>query len=217
MAIFDRLVPGYDLGMLPLELVALRRLRRRAFSSLEGRMLEIGTGTGVNLPFYGPGAQVVALDTSRPMLDVVARRSTEATVWPVQADAQCLPFADGCVEIVTGSLLFCSVADPAQGLAEVWRVLKASGRLLLVEHTRGSGLGVWLTELLNPLWMAFSKVCHLNRETTQTVTAAGFRLVRLEKRVFGIFRLIEAVKAPLVGCSASSARNRMPCCRPAGG
>jgi ubiquinone/menaquinone biosynthesis C-methylase UbiE len=199
--IFDGLVSGYDLGMLPLELVALRRLRRRAFSGLEGRVMELGVGTGVNLSLYGPGASVVAVDASRPMLDAAVRRPTRAKVWPIQADAQALPFADGSFESVTASLVFCSISDPAQGLAEARRVLRKptagereAGRLVLVEHTRGSGLGAWLTDLLNPLWMLFSRVCHLNRETVQTVVEAGFRLVRLETRVLGIFRLIEAVR-----------------------
>jgi ubiquinone/menaquinone biosynthesis C-methylase UbiE len=148
----------------------------------------------VNLPLYGPGAQVVALDASGPMLAQASRRPTQAPVRPVQADVEHLPFADGSFDAVTGSLLLCSVESPARALAEMRRVLVAGGRLVLVEHTRGKGLGAWLTDILHPLWFAFNGICHLNRETGRAVAAAGFRLVREETRGLGIFRVIEGQK-----------------------
>lgn len=196
MSVFDGLASGYDLGMLPLELLALRALRAEAFGAVSGNVLEAGVGTGVNLPLYAADARVVGVDASRPMVEVAAGRPTGATTLPVEADVQHLPFADGSFDTVTGSLLFCSVADPARGLAELRRVLAEGGQLRLVEHTRGDGLGAWLTDLFHPLWFAFNGVCHLNRETVETVDQAGFRLTRLESRVLGIFRLIEAVKDP---------------------
>ncbi len=180
--------------MLPLELLVLRGLRRRAFPPVQGRVLELGVGTGVNLPLYGPQARVVALERSRPMLAQAARRPVRATVRPVQGDVQRLPFPDGYFDVVTGSLLFCSVADPRRGLAEVWRVLAPGGRLVLIEHTRGRGAAALLTDALHPLWCAISRECHLNRETTRTVTEAGFHLLRVEARVWGVFRWIEGVK-----------------------
>jgi ubiquinone/menaquinone biosynthesis C-methylase UbiE len=151
-------------------------------------------GTGVNLPLYGPGARIVALDASRSMLESARQRVARAGLWAVQADVQHLPFADGSFETVSGSLLFCSVDDPARGLAEAWRALAAGGRLLLLEHTRGQGLGAWLTDLLHPLWYAWNGVCHLNRRTVQTVVAAGFHLMRDEAHALGILHLIEALK-----------------------
>ena len=165
MSVFDHIVAGYDLGMLPLELIALRGMRRRAFGSLEGEILELGAGTGVNLPLYGSGARVVVVDLSLPMLQVVPQRPTEAAVWRVQADVERLPFPEGTFQTVTGSLVFCSVVDPARGFAEIWRVGREGARLLLIEHTRGEGLGAWLTDLFAPLWLSISDVCHLNRET----------------------------------------------------
>jgi len=192
MGVFDNIVSGYDLGMLPLEWAALRELRRRAFPPLAGRVLELGVGTGVNLPLYSPGAEVVALELSAPMLARARRRPARAVVRPLQADAQRLPFVDGVFDVVAGSLLFCSLAEPARALAEVRRVLRPGGRLVLIEHTRGRGLGAWLTDVLHPAWYAFNGVCHLNRRTAQAISAAGFQLARVEERVLGIFRLIEA-------------------------
>ena len=94
---------------------------------------------------------------------------------------------------MAASLVFCSVSDPARGLAEARRVLRSGGRLVLLEHTRGSGLGRWLTDALHPLWCAWSRECHLNRETARSVVEAGFRVQRVEQHALRIVRVIEAV------------------------
>lgn len=191
--IFDSLASGYDLAILPLEMVVLRRMRR-AFAAIKGQVLEVGVGTGVDLPLYPPEATVVAVDLSRPMLRRALRRPARARRWAVQADIHRLPFRDGALDAVTGSLVFCSVADPERAPGEVHRVLRPGGRLLLLEHTRGRGLGAWLTDRLHPLWLAWNGVCHLNRETARSAQEAGFHLLREESRILGIFRLLEGVK-----------------------
>jgi ubiquinone/menaquinone biosynthesis C-methylase UbiE len=192
MGVFDGLSVVYDQGMLPLELLLLRRLRQRTFPPIGGDVLEVGVGTGVNLPLYGPEARVTGCDASGEMLPWASHRHTRARVTLVQADTQCLPFADGSFDVVTASLVFCSVADPARGLAEARRVLQVSGRLVLLEHTRGSGLGAWLTDTFHPLWHAWSRECHLNRETAHIVAEAGFEVQRVERHALGIVRVIEA-------------------------
>ncbi len=194
MSVFDGISTGYDLGLLPLELAVLRALRRRVFTRLTGRVLEVGVGTGVNLPLYGQDVQVVASDASAPMLAQAVRRPARAIIWPAQADVQRLPFANGSFDTVAGSLLFCSVADPLRGLDEVRRVLTPNGRLVLLEHTRGDGLGAWLTDRLHPLWYRMSRECHLNRRTDKTIVQAGFQLINVESRFLGIFRIIEGSK-----------------------
>lgn len=193
-SVFDVLASGYDLGIWPLEVTILRRMRRRAFPKVEGQVLEVGVGTGVNLPLYPPTATVVALDASAPMLRRALRRPARARVRAVQADLHHLPFRDGAFDAVTGSLVFCSVADPQRALLEVHRTLRSGGRLVLLEHTRGYGPGAWLTDFFHPLWLAWNGVCHLNRETGQTVRKVGFRLQREESHILGIFRLLEGVR-----------------------
>ena len=192
MSIFDDVSSVYDRGMQPLEWLIFRRLRRRMFPLLRGDVLELGVGTGVNLPLYEPGARVIGCDASGEMLAWAARRHPQAPVTLAQADAQRLPFTDGSFDVVTASLLFCSVADPAQGLAESRRVLRPGGRLVLLEHTRGSGLGAWLVDALHPLWHTWSRECHLNRETTRAVAEAGFKVQHVEQHALGIVRVIEA-------------------------
>ena len=190
----------YDRGMLVLERLILRRLRRRAFPRLGGDVLELGVGTGVNLSLYELGARVTGCDASRDNLAWAACRRTQVPVTLVQADVQHLPFADGSFDVVTASLLFCSVADPARGLAEARRVLRRpepaegrpGGRLVLLEHTRGTGVGAWLTDALQPLWEIWSSECRLNRDTVRTVAEAGFEVQRVEHHALGIVRVIEA-------------------------
>ncbi len=192
MGVFDGISSAYDVGLLPLEWLIFRRLRQRIFPVLMGNVLELGIGTGINLPLYGPEARVMGCDASGPMLAVAACRCASARVGLAQADAQCLPFADSSFDVVAASLVFCSVADPARGLAEARRVLRPGGRLVLLEHTRGSGVGAWLTDTLHPLWHAWARDCHLNRETVRTVAEVGFRVERVEEHALGIVRVIEA-------------------------
>ncbi len=208
MSTLDGPSSTYDRGMLLLERLIFRQLRRRIFPRLGGDVLELGVGTGVNLPLYGSGARVTGCDANGEMLAWAARRDARALAALVQADAQRLPFADGSFDVVAASLVFCSVADPARALAEARRVLhrpapacpergrraegRPGGRLVLLEHTRGNGLGAWLTDVLHPLWDTWSRECRLNRETVRTVAAAGFQVQRVEHHALGIVRVIEA-------------------------
>jgi ubiquinone/menaquinone biosynthesis C-methylase UbiE len=193
MSTFDGLSAVYDQGMQPLEWFVFGRLRRQIFPALRGRVLELAVGTGVNLPLYGPGAHVTGCDLSPDMLAWASRRQTRGRVTLVRADVQYLPFPDASFDVVTASLAFCSITDPLQGLGEARRVLRPGGRLVLLEHTRGSGLGAWLTDVLHPLWHTWSRECHLNRETAQNVARAGFWVQRVEQHALGIVRVIEAV------------------------
>jgi ubiquinone/menaquinone biosynthesis C-methylase UbiE len=193
MQVFDRLSSSYDLAMLPLELLFLRRLRRRVFSGARGRVLEIGVGTGVNIPRYGPGVDLLALDESRDMLQLAARRPHRARLRLLQADAQAIPLADDSCDGVMGSLVFCSINDPAPALAEIRRVLRPGGQLVLLEHVRGErGALRWLTDRLDPAWHRLSKSCHLNRDTARAVEEAGLYVLRAPRHMPGILQVIVA-------------------------
>jgi ubiquinone/menaquinone biosynthesis C-methylase UbiE len=202
-ASYDALASGYDLFMWPLERVLFARLRQRALRALRlcrnsgafpRLLLEVGVGTGANLPLYPASSRVVAVDVSAEMLAVARRRRTRAVVQLSQTDVHHLAFPDATFDGVVGSFLLCNVTDPPAVLQEVRRVLRPGGRLFLLEHVRGAHPWVArLTDLLDLPWNAWNRNCHLNRETEATVASAGFTVARSERYALGVVQLIEAV------------------------
>ncbi len=192
---FDRIASPYDRGMAPLEKLGLRRLRSRLVPHARGKVLEIGVGTGANLPFYPASSCVTAIDESPDMLAVAARRASGlgTCVALGQMDVESLAFPAGHFDTVVASLVFCSVVDQTRALRELHRVLDQPGVLLLLEHMRPQWRPLaWLADLLNIPWYAFNGRCHLNRETQQAVVEAGFDLVRVESLLGGLVRIIIA-------------------------
>ncbi len=193
---FDRLAAPYDRGMRPLERLWLRDLRKRLAPWARGRIVEIGIGTGANLPFYGPSARLTGVDESAEMLGFAANRAAALgkSMCLSQGDAERLPFAADSFDTVVASLVLCSVLDQSRALSELRRVLrKPDGCLLLLEHTRPDPFPLaLLADLVNIPWYRFNKRCHLNRRTLLAVNRAGFRIVRVERKVGGLFRLVRA-------------------------
>ena len=187
----------YDRGMWLLEHARLRDLRRALLAEARGAVLEIGAGTGANLPLYDDGVAVTAVEL-RPEQLAAAARKARATphagdVAVAAADAHWLPFPNAAFDTAVATLVFCSVAQPDAVLAELRRVLRPGGRLLLLEHVRGQTS--WtrrLTDWLHPLWFALQGECHLNRETAVTVASAGFRLVHTSSHARGLVQTMIA-------------------------
>ena len=193
MNVFDGAAWIYDLALAPLELAGLARLRRRLISEAHGAVLEIGTGTGLNMPYYRAGARIFALDESAEMLSTARQRPCQVCATATRADAQTLPFASHVFETVVGTLVFCSIPDPLRAFSEIRRVLEPGGKLLLLEHTRGHHrLAAALTDWLHPAWYALNGSCHLNRQTARTVAEAGLNVVSVERHAGGIVQVIRA-------------------------
>jgi len=182
--------------MAPLEKLGLARLRARLVPHAKGNVLEIGVGTGANLPFYPASTCVTAIDESPDMLTVAARRASSLAncIHLGQMDVESLAFPSGHFDTVVASLVFCSVIDQGRALGELRRVLgDPGGRLLLLEHMRPHSRPLaWLADLLNIPWYAFNGRCSLNRETQQAVVDAGFTLDRVDSMLGGLVRLIIA-------------------------
>jgi ubiquinone/menaquinone biosynthesis C-methylase UbiE len=162
----------------------LRPLRRFAAGGASGRVLEIGAGTGANLPFYD-WDRVQALELCEPdphMLRRAARRlaaldtRARARVSVHAAPAEALPFEAASFDCVVSTLVLCSVADQAQALAEALRVLEPGGELRLVEHVLGQGTEAKIQRLVQPVYGLFAAGCHLDRDTEAAVRRAGFAL-----------------------------------------
>jgi ubiquinone/menaquinone biosynthesis C-methylase UbiE len=172
--------------------------RRRVWSLVNGpRVLEVGVGTGKNIPYYPPGLQVVGIDISQRMLERARRRAERLGV-PVallQMDGQALDFPDDTFDSGVATFVFCSVPDPILGLREMRRVVRPGGRIVLLEHVRPENplLGR-LMDLLDPL-VARLMGPHINRRTVDNVRRAGLTLERVEDLgAGGIFKLIVARK-----------------------
>jgi ubiquinone/menaquinone biosynthesis C-methylase UbiE len=154
-------------------------------------VLDLGTGTGRNLPLYGPGVRVVGVDPAAPVLRRARHRAPGVPL--VRAAAEALPFRDGAFDTVVSGLAFCSVADPARALAEVRRVLRPGGRLRALEHVRSTV--AWRArwqDRLQPWWTRLTGGCHPNRDTERAVEGAGFTIDAEGRRARGQMRRFAA-------------------------
>ncbi len=153
-------------------------------ASAEGRVLELGAGTGENFKHYPPQVtEVVAVELDPHMRRQAARRvgETAAEVELVDAAGESLPFEAGSFDTVVATLVLCSVDDPEQTLSELRRVLRPGGQLLFLEHVRAptEGLARWQDRIERP-WMAVGGGCRPNRETGEAIEGNGFELRELE-------------------------------------
>ncbi len=179
---WNRYAPGYDRMSRPMEhMLGFEKNRARLFERLSGDVLELGAGTGRNLPYYPKGSWMLASDISWNML-AQARRKAEAipraVPWVI-ADAEDLPFRDGAFDAVIATGVFCCVPDPARGFREARRVLKPGGSLLLIEHVRPQGLRGRLFDLMDPLVSRLMGP-HINRATSENLKAAGLAIKQEE-------------------------------------
>jgi SAM-dependent methyltransferase len=164
------------LAMRNRELVPYRERVGRAAS---GRVLEIGIGSALNLPFYGAGVtQVVGVDPSPSLLAMARKRPGVRFPFEVlEGTGERLPFENRGFDTVVTTWSLCSVVNPVQVLLEARRVLRPGGQLLFAEHGRAPEAGVrWWQDMLDPAWKRIAGGCHLNRKMDDLVQEAGFRL-----------------------------------------
>jgi ubiquinone/menaquinone biosynthesis C-methylase UbiE len=169
---------AYDPVLRGAERAGLARLRAELIAELEGDVVELGAGTGANLDHLGDGIErFTAFEPSPAMAERLRRHAARTTDHPVEvieAPAEALPVATASVDAVVSTLVLCTVADASQALAEVRRVLRPGGRLVLLEHVRGTGTTATLQAALDPVWRTLGRGCHLTRDTRRLVEEAGF-------------------------------------------
>ena len=161
--------------------------RRRVIPLAHGTVLEIGIGSGLNLPYYGEQAErIVGLDPSVEMLRRALRPAAgcRCPVHLVQASAEAIPLRTGSVDAAVMTWTLCSIPDAPKALREVRRVLRPDGRLLFVEHGLAPEPRVerWQRRL-DPLWTRIS--CHLDRPVDRLLEEAEFEILRLETGYLG--------------------------------
>jgi ubiquinone/menaquinone biosynthesis C-methylase UbiE len=182
---YDRLASFYDLLEAPVERFRFASWRARLRDRILGdRALEVGVGTGKNLPYYPRDVKVTAVDLSPRMLERARRRASVLglEVELREMDVQDLAFPDHVFDTVFATFVFCSVPDPVLGLRELRRVCKPDGRLLLLEHMRpGNPILGLLFDLLNPMVVRMMGA-NINRRTMENIRRAGWR-IRVEERL----------------------------------
>jgi ubiquinone/menaquinone biosynthesis C-methylase UbiE len=179
---------GYDTFMSRSEKAGLRERRERLLAQADGRVLEIGGGTGLNLPHYGPNvAELVITEPEEPMARRLEKKlsSYGRTVQVLHAPAEELPFEDGSFDVVVSTLVLCTVSDQERALQEAHRVLKPGGRLLFLEHVRSDDPKIARRQdRMNGFQKRFACGCNCNRETLAKIEQHGFSVAEVEHSVF---------------------------------
>jgi ubiquinone/menaquinone biosynthesis C-methylase UbiE len=193
----------YDPFLARGERAGMRSMRAEVLAQARGDVLEIGAGTGLNMPHYPENVGSLTLtDPDSPMLDrlrqAVAGHPLEPRV--VEVPAEQLPFDDDSFDTVVSTLVLCTVIDVESTLREIRRVLRPGGQFLLVEHVRGdAGLARWQDRLHAP-WKAFGYGCHCNRDTVAALDESGFSTAELKQ---GQWKGMPAIVRPLVSGTAA--------------
>ena len=173
----------YDRQMAKTESAGLRAFRERLLAGASGDVLEIGGGTGANLPCYGPAVGSLTITEPQPsMLRHLERnvRASRPDTTVLRAPAEDLPFEDDSFDVAVSTLVLCGVDDQPRALRELRRVLRPGGRLLFVEHVRSDDPGTArLQDRMN--WLNRLVVCcDCNRPTLDSILAAGFTAAQVE-------------------------------------
>jgi ubiquinone/menaquinone biosynthesis C-methylase UbiE len=162
----------------------LAAYRARVIPAAEGRVLEIGIGSGLNLPFYSRNVtRVIGLEPSPRLLAMARRveRTGNKSVEFIEGSAEAIPLQDGSVDTVVTTWTLCSIPDALRALRDMRRVLRPGGRLLFVEHGRAPDPNVmWWQDQLTPVWKRLGGGCHLNRAIGTLIEGAGFQFDRLQ-------------------------------------
>jgi ubiquinone/menaquinone biosynthesis C-methylase UbiE len=177
-AIYDRFMRRTEAHLVP--------WRAALLSGLSGRVLELGAGTGVNLPFYPRALErLVLAEPDRHMRARLAARvgRERPGAEVVDASAEALPFDDGAFDAVVSTLVLCSVRDVERALGEARRVLRPGGALVFLEHVAADERPARLRwqRRLEPIWKRVAGNCHLTRRTAEAIAAAGFVLEACER------------------------------------
>ena len=192
---YERLSAYYDL----LEGLAERRYRswrQRLWSRVLGRrVLEVGVGTGKNMPYWPSGLSITAIDLTPGMVAQARRRSEQLGLNPDLrlGDVQALDFPAASFDTAVATFVFCSVPDPVRGLRELARVVRPGGQILLLEHLRPDNpLLAGMTDVLSPIVVQLIGA-NLNRRTLDNARLAGLDVIRVEELAMaGMYRLITA-------------------------
>jgi ubiquinone/menaquinone biosynthesis C-methylase UbiE len=187
----------YDTFMGPLEKRSFKKIRINLLSKASGKVLELGSGTGINFPLYHSLESVTAIEPSAYMIERSLQKKQKSLI-PIEivhASAEKLPFPDNTFDTVIGTLVFCTIPNVEKAIEEMKRVCKPEGRILLFEHVRmENSILAHLQDWLTPFWKKICDGCCLNRNTVQVLKENGLEILQLETYFKDLFVVAELIK-----------------------
>jgi ubiquinone/menaquinone biosynthesis C-methylase UbiE len=187
----------YDTFMGPLEQRSFKKIRINLLSKASGKVLELGSGTGINFPLYHSIESVTAIEPSAYMIERSLQKKQKSMI-PIEivhASAERLPFEDNTFDTVVGTLVFCTIPNVEKAIDELKRVCKPEGRILLFEHVRmENSILAHLQDWLTPFWKKICDGCCLNRNTVQLLKENGLEILQLETYFKDLFVVAELIK-----------------------
>ncbi len=186
----------YDKDIAFFERILFAGGREWVCAQVKGSVLEVAVGTGRNLSFYPPNARLTGIEFSPAMLEIARARAAELGIEVDlrEGDAQALEFEDASFDTVVITLALCSIPDDRKAVAEARRVLRPSGRLLLLEHVRSPLLPVRTAQRVVDLFTVRFEGDHMVREPLEHLRAEGFEIDHLERSKLGIVERVAAHK-----------------------
>ena len=185
----------YDFFMSPLEKRRFKAIRRDLIDRASGSVLEVGSGTGINFPFYHDVEKVTAIEPSEDMIERSQKRRGLAAV-PVEVlkgTAERLPFSDNVFDTVIVTLALCTIPNPEAAILEIKRVCKPNGKVLVFEHVKmDQNMLAKLQEWLTPFWKKICDGCCLNRNTVELIQANQLEILDKQSYYNGLFVQVEA-------------------------
>ncbi|OGJ55225.1 hypothetical protein A2483_05660 [Candidatus Peregrinibacteria bacterium RIFOXYC2_FULL_33_13] len=195
---YNRIARFYDVHSKFAEKIWFTKWRNQFILPLKGKVLEVGIGTGKNIGYYDKEAEVVGIDFSKKMLQIAKEKlvkSGKKNITLKQMDAENLKFKDDSFDYVVTTCVFCSVPNPIKGLKEIRRVLKPTGKLVMIEHVLSRNPVIALIEQAGNPVTKFFMGANINRNTKQEIINSGMEIIKDENlALVDVFRLFIAKK-----------------------
>jgi ubiquinone/menaquinone biosynthesis C-methylase UbiE len=194
---YNRFSKLYDVLEKPIERFKFSPLRERARTFLNGKILEVGIGTGKNMPYYPNNIEVIGIDFSKGMLVKAQNRKDKLSLQNVslfEMDIENMSFREESFDTVLSAFVFCTVPRPIKGLQEVYRVLKSGGTAVFIEHMKSENpllnIPLYMMNIFTTAFLGTSTI----RETQKNIEKVGFKIERAHNEWFDIVRFIIAKK-----------------------
>lgn len=194
---YSRVSHFYDFFEYPIERFLFKKLRTEVISFAKKKTLEVGVGTGKNLPYYKSEIDLTAIDFSPGMLGIAQHKYRNTMLKKLtfrKMDVQNLSFDDNTFDTIISTFVFCTVPDPISGLKELHRVLKPSGKAIFLEHMKSNSKFINIHLFFMDIFTQRILGTSMLRKTQKNIESAGFTIESVDNKAFDVVRIIIASK-----------------------